>query len=200
MAVKSGPWRSALTARGLLARVSSRAWLPVKVWDMRADLVSNEFTGHAGVVFSVAWHPDGQRIASSGRFPDGKGFVVKVWDAHTGREAFKRVPGGETFAVAFSPDGRHLVTGGASQTVQVWDVQIGGPVSTLGAHDRVIRGLVFSRDGQHLASVSADGAVKLWDATRLGEQQLARLTLRAGAAGGLQHGVQSGRTAPGRGG
>src|SRR5262249_52419987 len=60
---------------------------------------------------------------------------------------------------------------------QVWDAQTGREVSTLGAHDRVIRGLAFSPDGRHLASVSADSQMKLWDATRLREVQEARRTV-----------------------
>ena len=39
--------------------------------------------------------------------------------------------------------------------------------------------MVFSRDGKHLASASGDGEVKLWDATRLTEEQEARLTAPA---------------------
>ena len=155
---------------------------PVKVWDVRSGLVGTEFNGHTGVVFSVAWHPDGRRVASTGWNAAQTMLVLKVWDAQTGREVFERSPGRETFAVAFSPpDGRHLVTGGASRAVQVWDAQTGREVGTLGAHDRVIRGLAFSPDGRHLASASADGIVKLWDATRLGEKQEARCTLRARA-------------------
>src|SRR5262249_53970734 len=34
--------------------------MPVKVWDVRSGLVSTEFTGHAVIVFSTAWHPDGR--------------------------------------------------------------------------------------------------------------------------------------------
>ena len=58
---------------------------PVRVWDVptgRSERV--EFTGHQGVVFCVAWHPDGGKlIASSGWNDERKLFVVTVWDART---------------------------------------------------------------------------------------------------------------------
>src|SRR5206468_5969943 len=60
----------------------------VKVWDVRSGRVNVEFTGHSIVVFDVAWHPDGQRIASAGLTIGRTPFVVKVWDARSGREAF----------------------------------------------------------------------------------------------------------------
>jgi WD40 repeat protein len=154
---------------------------PVKVWDVRSGGEGVEFTGHAGVAFCVAWHPDGQRIASAGQDNERDFFVVKVWDARTGQVAFALPGGAETLTVAFSPDGRHLVTGGggSDRAVQVWDAQTGREVGSPGAHDREIRGLAFSPDGRYLSSASADGTVKLWDATQLGEKQEARRTLRA---------------------
>lgn len=154
---------------------------PAKVWDVKTGQVSAEFAGHRDVVFCVVWQPDGQRIASAGA--DGGFFTVKVWDAQSAQQLFTLPPGPEYFAVAFSPDGRHLVTGRANGTVQAWDAQSGEERGTLGTHDRVVRGVVFSRDGRNLASASADGIVKLWDGARLEEQQTPRHTLRARVQG-----------------
>ena len=136
-AMKFGAWRSAPTARRLL-RPAGGGTMPVKVWDARTGQVSVEFSGHTGIVFCVAWQPDGQRIASAGQ--DGELLTVKVWDAQTGRQVFELPPGPEEyFAVAFSPDGRYLVTGRANGTVQVWDARTGHQVGTLGTHDRQMR-------------------------------------------------------------
>jgi eukaryotic-like serine/threonine-protein kinase len=169
-------------------RIASAGYDPVvKVWDAQTGEVRVEFPGQPVVVFGLAWHPKGQLIASAGS--EGRLHSVKVWDARTGREAFPPIPAGQEYfavpfqAVAFSPDGRYLVTGKVNGAVQVWDAGSGREVGTLGSHDREIRGVAISRDGRHLASASAEGTVKLWDATRLGEKQEARLTLRARVPG-----------------
>ena len=59
--------------------------------------------------------------------------------------------------MAFSPNGKYLVTGRATGAVQVWDAQTGDPVGTLGAHARQVRVVVFSRKCGHLASAGGDG-------------------------------------------
>ena len=143
---------------------------PVKVWDAATGEVGVEFNAHGVTVFCLAWQPDGERIACAGW--DGRLHTVWVWDARTGKQVFPLPSGLACFAVAFSPDGRYLVTGEGNGALQVWDAGTGREVGTLGTHDQDIRGVVFSRDGGHLASSSGDGEVKLWDATRLDKEYL----------------------------
>jgi WD40 repeat protein len=149
----------------------------VKVWEVATGRSVTEFNGDTLVVFCLAWHPDGQRVAAVGS--DGRRQTVKVWDMQTRRLVFELPPGQEYLSAAFSPDGRYLVTGRLGGDVQVWDAKTGDKVGTLGTHDWEVRAVVFSRDGKHLATASSNGQVKLWDATLLNKQQDARATLRA---------------------
>ena len=67
-------------------------------------------------------------------------------------------------SVAFSPDGKMLVSsGGADLTIKLWEVSSGTELRTLRGHFSAVTSVVFSRDGKTLASGSIDGTVKLWD-------------------------------------
>jgi WD40 repeat protein/serine/threonine protein kinase len=166
-------WSLALSPDG--QKIASAGWsMPLEVRDAHTGQGAVEFAGHKTIVFCVAWQPDGKRIATAGG--DGPMFSVKVWDAQTRRPVFTvpEHPGGTEFnAVAFSLDGKYLVTGNKNGAVQVWNAENGQKVGALGAHDREIRGVVFSPDGLHLASTSGDGRVKVWtwNLTRPGQMQ-----------------------------
>ncbi len=71
---------------------------------------------------------------------------------------------GEVYAVAFSPDDRLLVSGGADGTIRVWDPTTGAEMRTIAAHNSCTNDLGFTPDGAILASASCDHTVKLWDA------------------------------------
>jgi WD40 repeat protein len=68
--------------------------------------------------------------------------------------------------VAFSPDGKRLVTASGDKTVKVWDAETGQELLTLKGGG----GIAFSPDGHRLASGTGAGTVTIYDATPLPAQ------------------------------
>jgi serine/threonine protein kinase len=121
--------------------------------------------GHTDWVYSVAYSPDGKRLASA-----SADRTVKVWDATSGqlaltlKEHTDPVFGG-ALSVAFSPDGQRLASASQDGTVKVWDATSGQLALTLKEHTHWVISVAFSPDGTRLASASEDKTVKVWDAT-----------------------------------
>ncbi len=67
-------------------------------------------------------------------------------------------------SVAFSPDGRTLVSGSKDGIIRLWDTQTGILRQSLTGHTGSVSSVVFSSDGTSLASGSSDNTVCLWDA------------------------------------
>src|SRR6185369_15716346 len=136
----------------------------LKVWDLN--------TGDGALSFNFKWavscvqfSPDGRRLATC------SDDVVKLWDAHSGREQLTcRVPHASLRCVTFSPDGRRLaVVGGLfavhrDREINVFDSQTGKELLSLRGHVGGLRSVAFSPDGSRLASTGLDQTVKLWDA------------------------------------
>ncbi|MCI0633149.1 MAG: protein kinase [Actinobacteria bacterium] len=121
---------------------------------------------------SVDFSPDGRLVAGEGW---DSVFVWAVDDA----QIVAQIPEQQVNALAFSPDGRSLVTGSLEGGVKVWEARTGRQLGSMTGNVGKVLDLAFSPEGEKLATSSSDGAVRLWD-LGTGRQIL---TLASGVAG-----------------
>ena len=156
----------------------------IKLWDvetgkeLRSLIVSS--LKENGRVRSVAFSPDGKLLASG----DGDN-AIKVWDVATGKQlrslesigvrASNNIARGRSLgpravgvnSIAFSPDGKSIVSGNGDNTIVLWNVETGNQLGTLRGHVGPVLSVTFSPDGKVIAGSSEDRAILLWD-TRTG--------------------------------
>src|SRR5437879_2522265 len=141
---------------------------------------------------SVLWTRDGslRRSLGDGRNPsqrfkvgvafslDSRSLAFGVWnrlevrlvDLEEGTEQQLAMPeAGSTLTLAFSPDGRKLVSGGYPSVITIWDWPAKRIDRVLRSHHNQVLCVAFSPDGTRLASTGADQSIKLWD-TRTWEE------------------------------
>jgi WD40 repeat protein len=136
----------------------------VKLWEVATGRELRTFRGAGGG--PLAFSRDGRWMASEQADPRS---VISVWNVVSGRMRYQLVGHSHWITtLAFSPDGRRLVSASVDQTVKLWDMATGFEVLTLRGHKGVVNGVAFSPDGQLLATGGEDRTVRLWDAPLTG--------------------------------
>ncbi|SDC76950.1 WD40 repeat [Geodermatophilus telluris] len=114
-----------------------------------------------GEVWSASVDEAGTRIAVGNQ--DG---TVQVVDVADGASQDLVGHAGAVYAVALSPDGRHVLSGDENGELRLWELGTGGrDVRVLSGHSGAVTAVAYSPDGRVFASAGADGAVRVWTAT-----------------------------------
>lgn len=129
---------------------------------------------------AIAASPDGKSVAIVPRDPKDSSWrigeeTVRVWDLTTGTEAWKFPrPGATISGVAFTPDGKHLVTSDKEFEFRKWDLATGREVTPRqprNGHTTSTSVVAVSADGTRYATARSPyaeartpSAIKVWDA------------------------------------
>ncbi|HEY9859571.1 MAG TPA: NB-ARC domain-containing protein [Candidatus Obscuribacterales bacterium] len=147
-----------------------------RIWDISTGQCAKTIQGHSNSIYAIALSPDQQWLASG-----HEDQTLRLWNlsARDGSESPAlaastnswanpptKIFRGHTnriFGVAFTPDGKTLVTGSLDRTIKLWNVQTGACLKTLQGHTSWVWAIALSPDGKMVASGSYDHLVKLWD-------------------------------------
>lgn len=160
----SGVWSVAFAPHDD-ALVTGEADGTVTAWDV-ADPVHPRRLGavrkaHTDIVRGLAFDPGGRRLVSG-----GLDNAVQVWDTtDLGRlrsVATLRGHGGDVFRVAWSADGRDVVSVGADRRAIVWDADRLQPRARLRGQDGYLRALA-ALPGGRVVTGSLDGTALMWE-------------------------------------
>jgi WD40 repeat protein len=149
-----------------------------RVWEAATGKEVSRMTHDSGV-YSVAFSIDGKYVVSGGcdKYDDSRPSCTqgsaRVWEAATGKEISRMVHEGNVYSVAFSPNGKYVVSGSWDNTARVWEAATGKEISRI-MHDGFVNSVAFSVDGRYVVSASNDKTARVLEVAT--GKEIARMT------------------------
>jgi WD40 repeat protein/serine/threonine protein kinase len=146
----------------------------VKIWDFTSDPLPHRWMGHptGAIISDMAFSADGKQLAitaggATSYAQSQSDFMLRLVDMAS-RQVTKQFRGhtGWLTGVAFSPNGKQLVTSSEDKTLKIWDIDREEVVRTLEGHEDAVTCVKFNNDGSRVASAGKDRSVRIWDADR----------------------------------
>ncbi len=125
--------------------------------DLTQRVVLATYPVHQDHGRAAAYSPDG-RLAVTGADD------IVLWEAATRTMLARLEHPSAVWSLAFSPDGRWLVSTHGDGAIMLWDVADRRRVADFGEHGAAVHAVAYSSDGKKIASASEDRSIIVWDA------------------------------------
>ncbi len=180
---QKNPPLTQLDTGGHMAQVLSVAFTPdgkflvsagddkaVRVWDLRAGKTVRTIRGRSGLgqegkIYAMALSPDGRWLAVGGwmtRFFEHRSHI-RLYDFASGELKALLVGHSQVVnSLAFSPDGKKLISGGPDSIAIVWDIETQTLLHRLEGHRGDVHAVGFTADAQRAVTGSYDNTLRLW--------------------------------------
>jgi WD40 repeat protein len=138
--------------------------LAIRLWDVASGQSIRKLDGHSGIVWGLAFSPDGQLLVSV-----SSDSTAKIWDWRNGTLIQSLDFPAEVVSVSFSPDGQILAVGGVDepqgdvQHAAIWTFSVGSwkPLLKFPEYWN-ITAMVYSPDGRWLVGGGTSRNVQIW--------------------------------------
>ena len=146
----------------LMATVESRTDT-VNIWEINGNQAIkknyiNVIGGKIGWIEAMQFLPDPKNpiLAIADNYEDIRLYYPPDW------QNYNTIPAGNVKDLAFTPDGKTLISGGINE-LKIWSVENGNRIASIEGYSRWVKCVDVSADGKFVAASDNDGVIRVWD-------------------------------------